>query len=472
MTILNINKSGSLNKVYLLLQLVMLSILYICFELVPFGASPYIIWPCLLIFYTYFITSLMRPIHIVKGLPTIIKIDLLFMMFYFLLYYLPYQFWLLGFSELGNSVFVSDTYVRYSNKAVLASTAGIISFMIGYRNISIFQLVSVERSAPDKYVTHFVFIFLFVFLLLFFLTGFSRMFSGAYGGSDTGSNTENGIYFLVSHFVMIVFAVLIYFLSQKRKINNFLKISLAISILWCLLLLVLGDRNTFFILAIVFGGGYFTFVKKIKYIGLISAIFIAISTYNIIEISRNADERGIEAITNAITSTNENSHSITEGSFNNTTITSRAVFSLVPDKHDFFLGKIKIIGFAGIVPFSRSLFVDKSDRYTTSADIITEGVLGPDSTWSLGSNIISDIYVDFGFIGIFFLMLFMGGGAVFVQSKIIKNPNSMKWLVIYLIFLGLYAEAPRYSYDFAVRNIAWTILLFWGYEMFFKHKAK
>jgi oligosaccharide repeat unit polymerase len=296
--------------------------------------------------------------------------------------------------------------------------------------------------------------------------------NGAYAGSDVGTNTENGIYFLVSHFVMIAFAVFIYYLAKKKNMPILLKTAFVISILWCFLLLIFGDRNTFFILAIILGGGYFTFVKRIKYLGLFGSIFLAISLYNVIEISRNSEERGIEAIANAITSTNEDTHSITEGSFNNTTITSRAVFSLVPDRHDYFLGKIKFIGFAGIVPFSRGLFVDKNDRYSTSADIITDGVLGPGSTWSLGSNIISDIYVDFGFSGVIILMLLMGGFAAFVQQKIIVNPHSLKWLVIYLIVLSLYSEAPRYSYDFSVRNIAWAVLLFWGYGKIFKNRDK
>ena len=65
-----------------IVSFIVLIFLLILFWVVPKGADELIIWPCLLIFYFYFITSIRKPIIIVPGIPTFFKIEVFFLLFY------------------------------------------------------------------------------------------------------------------------------------------------------------------------------------------------------------------------------------------------------------------------------------------------------------------------------------------------------------------------------------------------------
>ncbi len=448
-------------------------ILLLVFYYIQLGASDYVIWPCLIIFYYHFVTSLKKPIYINPTIPTFLKIDILFMLFFYIIYYLPYQAYVLGIADISKSIFVSYTFVEYTNQSIVASTVGLIMFVSGYNhvfNTSARTIAKVPKTyiKDYKYLPRICVVFLLVLLGLFFNSGFSQMIDNSYSGSDTGNNTENGIYFLITHFVIILISMIIFYVSKKLKLPLSLKVSIVLSICWSILLLVFGDRNTFFIIAIIAGVGFFSFIKKIRTLWLILSIFTSVILYNVIEVSRQADERSIMAIYETLISNQYKVPSIEESSFSNSTVTARATFYLVPEKYDFFFGKFKLIGIAGIIPYSRSLFVDKNDPYTSSAEVLTEGIMNSWATWSIGSNIISDIYMDFGMVGICFLMYLMGYFAKYVQEKAIINNDSLKHFVIYLVVLSLYGEVSRYSFGFPVRNIVWAILLFVGYDLLVK----
>jgi oligosaccharide repeat unit polymerase len=302
-------------------------------------------------------------------------------------------------------------------------------------------------------------------------TDWEKFLIGKYTGSDTGVATTDGLYFLITHFVVITIAVSVYYKRNGRNISFPLKIGLFIALLWCILLLRTGDRNTFFIITLVAIGGVSTYLKRFSALMVVGMILFAFLLYNVVEISRMQNVRSINSIIKIATQT-QRYNSITEGSLGNTTITSRVTFHLVPQYHDFFLGKFKIIGFAGIIPFSRKLLVDPDDIFTTSSKILTKGLLGKNSTWGVGSNIISDIYMDFGIFGVAALMFLLGYFGNFVSWKAKTKTDSLKWSVIYLLTLALYCEIPRYSMDFPVRNIVWAFFLFWGFNFIIKLKQR
>ena len=50
------------------------------------------------------------------------------------------------------------------------------------------------------------------------------------------------------------------------------------------------------------------------------------------------------------------------------------------------------------------------------------------------------------------------GGYVKFKAQI--NVNSPKWMFLYIMILSYYSEISRYGFDFPLRSIAWTYLLF------------
>ena len=441
------------------------------FFLVEQGMSSALIWGCLLVYYYYFILSLSKPVTIVPGLPSYLKPDLLFLMFYYMIFFLPYQLHVLGMADLDDNSYLKHVYIEYANISIVASTIGLIAFCTGFQKD--FKFLYFKDKPQElselfyfRYLPVLVLCFLLFFLSIYTFTGAKAMLTGAYATSDVGSRAENGVFILVSHFLMLCLAISVFFIREKQWVIA-TKLSVGLGILWCLLLLIVGDRNTFFIVALVPLVGFATYIRKVSLLNMAALILCAFFLYGVVEVSRQAPERGFSAIVEALAEGGK-SESFDQSSFSITTITSRAAFEIVPHKHDYFMGKFKAIGIAGIVPFSRGVLISPSDPYTTSSKVLGEEVLGPMATWGVGSNIVSDIYLDFGIFGVVVLMYFIGWFGAFVQAKAIENNNSIKWGSIYLILVPFYAEYPRYSFDFPVRNIAWAFMLFALYALIFR----
>ncbi len=86
---------------FLLLMLILL------FFSVSLGSNKYLTWGCLIIFYSHFLASIRKPLSIVDGIKTFIKIDTFFMLFFYIIYYYPYQLYVLGLKNLGQTKFLS-----------------------------------------------------------------------------------------------------------------------------------------------------------------------------------------------------------------------------------------------------------------------------------------------------------------------------------------------------------------------------
>jgi hypothetical protein len=426
------------------------------------GADYWIIWFCLLIFYYYFFNAIRKPIVLYSGIKTYFKIELFFLLFYFLLFFKPYQLYVLGLNDIKQNFFIVNTYWQYTNVSIVACTIGLLAFMKGFNGEIRLRKTEVIKHSFYQYNNLFSLIFtlLIICIIIFSVTGLKAYLFQAYIGSDTGDTTTNGIYFIISVLMLFLssYSVLLY-----HKYNKIKYLYLFVSVLYCLTLLFSGDRNVFFIIAISFLATYYTFIKKIKLIPIAIYVFSAIFLYQIIEVSRKSNDRGLAFIEVLQEQFKEPKQSdlLDKSSFSITTNATRVSFGLVPKQKDFFYGKFKLIGIAGIIPYSRALFVDPKDKFKSSVDLL---VLGSGTTWSVGSSIIADIYVDFGIIGVIILMFLLGYFAKFIKTKLLHNENSIKWSVLYIITLSLYSQLPRYSFDFIVRYIAWSFLIFWIFE--------
>src|SRR5690606_42104428 len=89
--------------------------------LVPDGADNIVIVPCLMIFYAMLAGALLKPTQIVSGVRTSVSIELLFLIFFFLVLLLPYQQVLLGTLDIHRIRFVPSTFAAQSNQAIFPS---------------------------------------------------------------------------------------------------------------------------------------------------------------------------------------------------------------------------------------------------------------------------------------------------------------------------------------------------------------
>ena len=234
------------NKSYLI-NIFLLIILSFLFIFISPGANETLIWLCLLIFYVQFFISIRKPISIVTGIKTFIKIDTFFLLFFYLIYYFPYQLYVLGLKSLDH--YKLESYSEYTNKSIIMSTIGLLAFQLGFdyykskNQKKVFYLISKKYMGILFLI---IFFFISLILILFFYTGGQTLFIGAYVGSTMGSVTYDAIFTLVTFFIILGILQSIGYYVILKKINFLVFIISIISISWVLALLFVGDRNTFF----------------------------------------------------------------------------------------------------------------------------------------------------------------------------------------------------------------------------------
>lgn len=445
------------------------------FLLAPLGADKLILWICLIVFYFYFYQCLKKPLIVFSGVKSWFKIDLFFLLFYYLLFYLPYQTYIFGSNSILENSWISNSYFEYSNKAIIASTIGLISFFLGFNSKD--KIVNQNRNYRDysfsehkKLYLIILFMTLFLFCVFYFLGG-SKMLIGSYLGTRTKNAALDGVYTLLSVFTSILAAYSIIFYIKFKKLSFWFFISAFIIFIYGYLTLVGGDRNTFFILALSAIGPFYTYVRSISKRTLFIYIALALSLYQVIEVARMADVRNIKSIIDVATgdlnlrTTSKIDANVDSGSFSITNLVTRAVFHYVPNQHDFFYGKFKIIGFAGFIPYARGFITSSNDEDLSSSRYITRV---NNSGFGLGSSIIMDSYIEYGLFGIFFFLFLLGRIGKFFEVKVISNPTSLKWGVLYFVVLSIFAEIPRYTFDFVVKSIGWSLLVFFIFDLLHK----
>lgn len=147
-------------------------------------------------------------------------------------------------------------------------------------------------------------------------------------------------------------------------------------------------------------------------------------------------------------------------------INNRSLFVLMDyaDSHSYTLGKNFIMNILSIFPFLQSIFL-KVTGYSlseiSSANLVTDlhfNTFSNDLTFGLGTNMIGDIYLAFGSIGVVICMFFLG--------YLINNLHygiSQNRIVALLVYSILFMDSIYYcrtSYLSPLRNIAWIYCIY------------
>lgn len=433
--------------------------------------NDYVIAFCLLIFYLIFFDSFNTKIK-VYGIASFIKVDTFFLIFFYILYYLPYQLYLVGLADLNYNKYLPYLFLEYVNKSMVLSTIGLVSFYFGYkirfnakRNNNIHYDTNFYRLFPG-----FVVLLFYLVFIVFMLTGLQQLLFGRYLGIKVLDTTDGGIYVLTNFLSLLTLAASIYHYEQNRNISFLLLLGITLSALWMLLVLVIGDRNTFFLNAVMIIVGYSTVIRRIRLYQLVSLFLVALILYQAVEISRTSDNRSIGQIVGSI-GDSESKFDYSDNSFSITTVGSRAAIDIVENHTGYHFGKFKLVGVMAIVPFSRGIFLDESD-VLTSSQLLKKYMLSDNASWGVGSNLISDLFVDFGLVGVILGMLVLGGWASYVQCNTENQPDNIKWVLLYFMTAALFSEIARYTFDFPIRNIIWTLIIIYLYRVIISIKIK
>ena len=109
--------------------------------------------------------------------------------------------------------------------------------------------------------------------------------------------------------------------------------------------------------------------------------------------------------------------------------------------------------------FMANLVFDSTPRELSSGYIITIEALGPNPTWGLGTNLIADIYMNFGLFGVLIFMFLLGVIIRKLQISVQTKSNILN-LVVYLFLLSFSLYMPRTTYFTPLRFVLWSIIIY------------
>lgn len=437
---------------------------------VPDGATPFVIWLCLGIFYVLFAGALRHPQFIHPRIPTFVTLEVLFLAFSYALFFYPYQLYVLGIGDLERSQYFQNTFAQASNRAVLLAVVGMLTFTMGARSVDKRSGLYSERpESPvrgdmDENLAPVVFVAQLLLIVAYLAAGFRSAGEGRYSGSTTGGAAAEALAVIIVMLCMISVGLFVARTRRGSGISLTSAASLAVSVAWALRLALYGDRNSFLLIALVGIIGFSTFRFAVGRLGLIAMILVAITIYGALEVVRSSADSSLLHRASLLVSPDPSTKDEDESSLNITTVTLRASLEVVPDRYDYGYGRYKVIGVAGIVPFSRGILLKNDDGYYATSKVLGAALLRPKATWGVGSNIISDIYMDFGPFGVPVLMYGLGAIASAIRRRVIRDPMSSRHIVLYLVSASLVAELPRYTIDFPIRILVWTTVIFWSWR--------
>ncbi len=358
--------------------------------------------------------------------------------------------------------FNQDVISKATALAFIGSSSYILGVFVQHRNkIEYFSKPNINFKAHLFILT----IILFLTLLVLTIFGGTQMIKGVFGST---SNIPPG--FLVFTQVIIALSVILILYSKNFDgtildlIRKFNKPIMVFLLYFLFIFIFTGDRGPAIQILLITLGLISIYIRpiKIKEFLLIMVIGMLLMTFVSYARSKsiNSNESGLS---NFVDRGTEN---IQLNSFfdigmdlivNNRNLYVGYDYA---NKNGFSYGTSMFHYLFSPVPFLPTMltefFFDKPPDELTSAYIITKEAR---STYGLGTNMIADLYMSFGIIGVIFFMFLLGYVVAHYHSKSIYG-NRIISLIIYVYLLGFSIYLPRTSILDSSRHIIWSILLF------------
>lgn len=348
-------------------------------------------------------------------------------------------------SEDFDRLFVTGMDYTLITKGALLASVGLVSYMIGASKLERNESQLKERAnnysrykviSPEIIVTLFI-----ICYLIFVLSGGLSFFESQYK-DGVGSMAGNGRIFqaisLMTIFSNILCARFVLdFFRGGRITKRMLFFALIVFAVAAHMALV-GNRTIFSYLLLPYVISFFSYVKKLNATKTLILMIIGVIGMYAIQVFRQG---GDTYSTNSVIRI-----------FSDIIIPSRAYlggFEYV-EKMGFTYGVSLLHNFYELIPGLGSAIGDSAT--IGSAEAITSFLSDGTSSSGLGTTIIADIYISFGFLGV---VLFMFFGGMFVH-KTWKDPLNDTLIQMALfsccVFIG------RSAYFSPLRLIVWGIV--------------
>lgn len=335
---------------------------------------------------------------------------------------------------------------------------GISAYIMGALLVSkkAISNIGTEITNQKKIKTTWIFVMAFILVCLFIATGgYLKLFNEyASGGAEDISDSEGISSYFFAFFPAFLFAGIIAEFHNLKienasvvKFRSINKIGLAITTLVIVLFILAGSRTIPIQLVLLILGLYTILFKPfglLKFLGTIVLGFIVLA---LIGFMRSANNKGKEFFL--------------EDAAMDLIVNNRNSFLAIERVEKFGLnyGESMLSPILAPIPLAQSFMIsafDLDEDSMRSALVFTKDTFGYVGNWGLGTNVLADVYISFGILGVVILFCAFG---FFVNRSMKKVNHSIMYLVLYGILISYAVYISRAEYFFFVRYFLWSFLI-------------
>ncbi|MEI7501780.1 MAG: O-antigen polymerase [Paludibacter sp.] len=352
-----------------------------------------------------------------------------------------------------------DIISKATSIAYVAYSFYFLGMSIAERN----EETSIEQTPEKDYsvIASFSFRLTVIALLLYIISGGIKAMGSLYSGD--GEIIEQGI---SAYFYMLLFSsatVLSAFVfNVEDKTKQILYLIFIAGII--LLLVFIGTRTMPLALCLILMISFSSKVKKIPNSVFLSLLIFGAIFLTFIMFARSSSIGDQDYTKNAIE--NVDLTSVWDiGS--DLIINNRSLYTLIDFADDFghTYGLNLIGGIFSPIPYLQGFFCSAFNVPTyliSSATFNTFLEFGPDFSWGIGTNVVSDIYLAFGMFGIAAFFTFLGW---IISKSELRSNNNLYWNIIYLLFVSNSVYLVRSGFFDGFRTFVWSLLIVYLLEL-------
>lgn len=343
------------------------------------------------------------------------------------------------------------------NYCLVIGVAGFLAFVLGYiwKNISVYNSKEDNASLHHLVIPPFFILFHFVMFVLFLLTiNISDFLLGSAFVDEENQSPFEGLFFLAT-------MLLVLFISRQEILREsfisylklFPKISLIIIVFYMILRMFSGDRGPMIYTGLLLLYGYIAASKKRWRLSFVLPLLIVSSLFvSLIGMARtgNLNESFFDRIMNSYTSYTTDGRFGESGEKSVLSATEELGFSFMVNQTDvkaieedglsFHYGMYQIYSLLVAIPYMPSFLAETlkiPEENLSSVGFANKHFFQNEvSTWSLGTTLVGDFYLELGIIGVIIGLFFCGKLFRFIdQSIFIASSSSIN---IYLFFIALH----------------------------------
>lgn len=358
------------------------------------------------------------------------------------------------------------------NYATWFSAIAILIWLFGFNMYGIKK----KKQNKIKYTSYTVkyrviSILLIISFILFVLLVGGDFLGGSYAGTDNWGSGATYAFLILR--ITLYLSIIYFFVNNSQNLQNRKSIVIAIlnnkslfiiSILFIFIFLVSGDRGPVMQLGLVFLGSYSLFYKRFTLTKLIFLIFLGAFVFTIIRFGRTRDatERQNNIITEGYTnfSESDNPFNPTDELASSVRILYRAL-DVVPDAHPYLNGVSIGANIVDVIPFGGTVLLQVTDLpffYTNSTIFFTVLGQGQFYTYGEGSEIIADLYINFGFWITLLIFLLFGYFISYLTFHAHYNKNH-KLIIIYIFLIISAIYINRSNFLYPLKLIIWALVI-------------